>query len=56
LLWNSVAWGSGDRRCNNKARIASVARDPAAAGAVLQRAAQISGVDPLAAQNLLYPN
>lgn len=56
LLWNSLAWGSGDRRRNNRARIASVAEDPDAAGGLLQRAARISCTDPMAAYDLLLPN
>lgn len=56
LLWNALAWGSGAKRRNNKTRIATVARNPEAAGALLQRAAQISRTDPLAAYDLLYPN
>ena len=39
LLWNSLAWGSGDNRRNNKARIAAIAADPDAAAALLQQAA-----------------
>ena len=31
LLWNSLAWGSGDKRRTNKARIAAIAADPDAA-------------------------
>ncbi|AGB27235.1 hypothetical protein Mycsm_07139 (plasmid) [Mycobacterium sp. JS623] len=56
LLWNALAWGSGDKRRNNKARIAAVAADPAAAAALLQRAAVLSRTDPQAAYDLLYPN
>ena len=56
LLWNALAWGSGDNRRNNKARIAAVAADPAAAAALLQQAAVLSRTDPQAAYDLLYPN
>lgn len=56
LLWNALAWGSGDKRRNNKARIAAVAADPAAAAALLQQAAVLSRTDPQAAYDLLYPN
>lgn len=55
LLWNSIAWGSGSKRRNNKGRIASVARDPDNAGALLQAAAWLSRTDPRAAYDLLYP-
>lgn len=56
LLWNSLAWGSGSKRRNNKARIASVARDREAAAALLQRAARLSRSEPRAAYGLLYPD
>ena len=46
LLWNSLAWGSGDKRRNNKARIAAIAADPDAAAALLQQAAALSPTDP----------
>ena len=55
LLWNSLAWGSGDKRRNNKARIAAIAADPDAAAALLQQAATRSRTDPQAAYDLLYP-
>jgi hypothetical protein len=55
LLWNALAWGSGSRRRNNKARIASVARDRDTAAGILQRAAELSRTDPLAAYDTLYP-
>ena len=55
LLWNSLAWGSGDKRRNNKARIAAIAADPDAAAALLQQAAALSRTDPQAAYDLLYP-
>jgi hypothetical protein len=55
LLWNALAWGSGDKRRNNKARIASAAADPHATGELLARAAQLSRTEPLAAYELLYP-
>jgi hypothetical protein len=55
LLWNSLAWGSGDKRRNNKARIAAIAADPDAAAALLQQAAARSRTDPQAAYDLLYP-
>lgn len=56
LLWNSLAWGSGSKRRNNKARIASVARDREGAAALLQRAARLSRTQPHAAYGLLYPD
>ncbi|MEZ0051930.1 hypothetical protein ABIA30_002942 [Mycobacterium sp. MAA66] len=56
LLWNALAWGSGTKRRNNKARIGSVAHDSPAAGVLLQQAAQISRSDPLRAYDLLYPS
>jgi hypothetical protein len=55
LLWNALAWGSGDKRRNNKARIAAVAQDRTAAGGLLQHAARVSRTDPLRAYDLLYP-
>lgn len=55
LLWNALAWGSGDKRRNNKARIAAVAADPVRAAALLQHAATLSRTDPQAAYDLLYP-
>jgi len=55
LLWNALAWGSGDRLRNNKLRIADVANDPAAAGHLLQRAAVLSRTSPLDAYELLFP-
>jgi hypothetical protein len=55
LLWNALAWGSGEKRRNNKARIAAVAQDRTAAGQLLQHAARISRADPLQAYDLLYP-
>jgi hypothetical protein len=55
LLWNSLAWGSGDKRRNNKTRIAAIAADPDAAAALLQQAAALSPTDPQAAYDLLYP-
>ena len=55
LLWNALAWGSGDKRRNNKARIAAVATHPEAAAALLQQAAALSRTDPQAAYELLYP-
>lgn len=56
LLWNALAWGSGNKRRNNKARIASIAADPTAAAALLQQAARLSHTDPQAAYDLLYPH
>lgn len=56
LLWNSLAWGSGDARRKNKARIASVAHDPDSAATLLQEAARLSRTDPRAAYDLLRPN
>ena len=47
LLWNSLAWGSGDKRRNNKTRIAAIAADPDAAAALLQQAAALSPTDPV---------
>jgi hypothetical protein len=55
LLWNALAWGSGSRRRNNKARIAAVAADRDAATGLLQEAAQRSRDKPLDAYDLLYP-
>ena len=56
LLWNSLAWGSGDKRRNNKARIAAIAADPAASAALPEQAAALlSRTDPPAAYDLLYP-
>ncbi|MHA3019659.1 8-oxoguanine DNA glycosylase OGG fold protein [Mycobacterium sp. BMJ-28] len=55
LLWNSLAWGSGDSQRNNKARIASIAADPDSAAALLQEAARLSRTDPRAAYDLLRP-
>jgi hypothetical protein len=55
LLWNALAWGSGDKRRNNKARIASVAAERATAAELLQSAAQLARTKPLAAYDLLYP-
>ncbi|ANE83367.1 hypothetical protein A7U43_27980 (plasmid) [Mycobacterium adipatum] len=55
LLWNALAWGSGDKRRNNKARIAAVAAHPEAAAALLQQAAALSRTDPQTAYELLYP-
>lgn len=55
LLWNALAWGSGDNQRNNKARIASIAADPDSAGALLQQAARLSREDPRAAYDLLRP-
>ncbi|WBP93210.1 hypothetical protein O6072_18385 [Mycolicibacterium neoaurum] len=56
LLWNSLAWGSGDSLRNNRARIASIAADPDFAGTLLQEAAGLSRTDPRAAYDLLRPN
>ncbi|ORJ61163.1 hypothetical protein [Mycobacterium simiae] len=56
LLWNSLAWGSGRKRRNNKARIASVARDRESVAVQLQQAAWLSRTNPGAAYRLLYPN
>ncbi|MCV7382223.1 hypothetical protein H7K14_00065 [Mycolicibacter longobardus] len=55
LLWNSLAWGSGDKLRNNRARIASIAADRVGAAAVLQQAAALSHTDPQSAYHLLYP-
>ncbi|WP_109519561.1 hypothetical protein [Mycolicibacter heraklionensis] len=55
LLWNSLAWGSGDKLRNNRARIASIAADRDGAAAVLQQAAALSRTDPQGAYHLLYP-
>ncbi|MEU0498061.1 hypothetical protein [Mycobacterium sp. NPDC006124] len=55
LLWNALAWGSGNKRRNNKARVAAVAADRDTAAALLQRAASLSRTDPQAAYELLYP-
>lgn len=55
LLWNALAWGSGDKRRNNKARIAAIAANPDRAAALLQQAAALSRTDPQAAYDLLYP-
>jgi len=48
--------GSGNKRRNNKARIAAIAADPEAASALLQQAAARSRTDPQAAFDRLYPN
>lgn len=55
LLWNSLAWGSGDKLRNNRARIASIAADRDGAAAVLQQAAALSRTEPESAYHLLYP-
>jgi hypothetical protein len=55
LLWNALAWGSGNRNRNNTKRIASVARDPRRAGELLMRAAALSHTSPAAAYELLFP-
>lgn len=55
LLWNALAWGSGDKRRNNKARIAAISANPDQAAALLQQAAALSRTDPQAAYDLLYP-
>lgn len=56
LLWNALAWGSGNNQRNNKARIASVAAEPDSAAVLLQQAARLSRTDPRAAYDLLLPN
>lgn len=55
LLWNSLAWGSGDKLRNNRARIVSIAADRDGAAAMLQQAAALSRTDPQGAYHLLYP-
>ncbi|KMV22110.1 hypothetical protein [Mycobacterium heckeshornense] len=55
LLWNALAWGSGEKRRNNKARIASVAANRDRAANLLQTAAQLARTNSLAAYDLLYP-
>jgi len=55
LLWNSLAWGSGNKLRNNGKRINSVAQDPARAGSLLMQAAALSNTSPLEAYELLYP-
>ncbi|KDF02193.1 hypothetical protein Y900_025485 [Mycolicibacterium aromaticivorans JS19b1 = JCM 16368] len=56
LLWNTLAWGSGDSQRNNKARIASIAANRDSIAALLQEAARLSRIDPRAAYDLLRPN
>lgn len=55
LLWNSLAWGSGNKLRNNSKRIASVASNPARVGELLMRAAEMSRNSPHEAYELLYP-
>ena len=56
VLFNALAWGSGDKRRNNKARIAAIAANPDTAAALLQHAAALSHDDPMTAYDVLYPN
>ena len=55
LLWNSLAWGSGNSIRNNKKRIASVAENPSRSAELLMEAARLSRTSPKAAYELLYP-
>ncbi|MGV1005462.1 MAG: hypothetical protein ACOYEV_12015 [Candidatus Nanopelagicales bacterium] len=55
LLWNSLAWGSGNKLRNNGKRIASVADDTARASALLMEAATLGRTSPFDAYELLYP-
>lgn len=55
LLWNSLAWGSGNRNRNNAKRITSVAADPGGAARVLMKAAELATTVPKDAYELLYP-
>lgn len=55
MLWHALAWGSDQRNYNNPGRIASIAKDPVAAGQLLHKAAKASRVDPEKAFMLLHP-
>lgn len=55
LLWPVLLWGTGDTNRLNKKRIASVAKDPKAAGKTLRDAAKVSREDPGRAFLILRP-
>ncbi|WP_173079140.1 8-oxoguanine DNA glycosylase OGG fold protein [Phytohabitans rumicis] len=56
LLWHALAWGTGTRPRHCRRRIRSVAADPAATLATLQRAAALAATDPEAAYAQLHPH
>jgi len=55
LLWATLSWGTGTKHRNNRARIASVARDPDVLGAALAQAAELSRTDPYTAYQAMAP-
>ncbi|MBD8059014.1 hypothetical protein IC607_08540 [Cellulomonas sp. JH27-2] len=56
LLWATLSWGTGTKHRNNRARIASVARDPDGVGAALMKAAELSRTDAYAAYQAMAPD
>lgn len=55
LLWATLAWGTGERHRNNRARIASLAVDPDGIGKKLAGAAALARNDAEAAYRAMMP-
>ena len=56
LLWATLAWGTGLRHRNNRARVNAVVKGGDELSGVLRRAAEVGRTDPSAAYQLLRPN
>jgi hypothetical protein len=56
LLWATLAWGTGLRHRNNRARVNAVANNVDEASEALMRAAEVGRTDPSAAFQLLRPS
>lgn len=55
LLWATLAWGTGRRHRNNRARINAVVKGGNEVSEVLRHAAEVGRTDPAAAYQLLRP-
>ncbi|TQN42120.1 hypothetical protein FHU33_1514 [Blastococcus colisei] len=55
LLWATLAWGTGRRHRNNRARVTAVVKGGDELSEVLRRAAEVGRADPSAAYRLLRP-
>jgi hypothetical protein len=53
LLWATLAWGTGRRHRNNRARVSAVVKGGDQVSEVLRRAAAVGRTDPSAAYQLL---
>ncbi len=56
LLWAALAWGTGTRHRNNRARLTAVSQDPDRLGSALAEAAALARTDAGAAYRAMMPD